>query len=115
MQNNEDITDSYSVSKKDMSESMKSYGYFRVSNESVIIRTLNVNFQQLKTQFGENDNYSGLQDLFDTVRTTRPFLTVLDRSNPSILNIWGQLKDMPNESYGINKFVNFSAAIEEVF
>ena len=53
--------------------------------------------------------------MFKTVKTTRPFLTILDRDDPYVFNIWGQLTSLPKESFGINKYVNYPINIEEMF
>ena len=112
---NEDITDSYSVGKKDMSETMKTEGFFRQSNENIITRTFSATFSKIYTVTGKDTNYKNLVKFFETVKITRPFLTILDMNNPYRFNIWGQLTDVPDESYGINDFVNLPLKIEEVF
>jgi hypothetical protein len=112
---NEDITDSYSVGKKDLSETMKTEGYFRVSNENIIARTFSANFQKIYTTTGFDTNYKNLITMFKTVKVTKPFLTILDVNNPYKFNIWGQLTDIPDDAFGINDFVNFPLRIEEVF
>lgn len=112
---NEDITDSYSIAKKDLSEIMKSEGYFRQSNENIIMRTFNASFSKISTVAGKDTNFKNLVKMFETVKVTRPFLTILDMNNPYKFNIWGQLTDVPDESYGINDYVNIPLRIEEVF
>lgn len=113
--NNEDIVDNYRVRNVDYSEKMKSQGFFRISNEVILGRELSVNFQKLYTIEGQNTNYIGFKKMFKSVKTTRPFLTILDRDNTATLNLWGQLTQLPSESFGINQFVSFGINIEEVF
>lgn len=115
LEDNEDITDSYSVGKKDLSETMKSEGYFRQSNENIIMRTFSASFSKIYTVNGKNTNFLNLRKFFETMKITRPFLTILDMNDPYRFNIWGQLTDIPDESYGINDFVNLPLKIEEVF
>lgn len=112
---NEDITDSYSVGKKDMSETMKTEGFFRQSNENIIVRTFTATFSKIYTTTGKDTNFKNLVKFFETVKITRPFLTILDMNDPYRFNIWGQLTDIPDESYGVNDFVNLPLKIEEVF
>lgn len=115
MKNDEDITDSYSVSYKDASESMATQGFFRQSNENIIIRTLACSFSKLYTVVGKNDNYVSLRAMFRNVKTTRPFLTILDRKDPAKLSVWGQLGSIPNDSFTVNDFVSMSLSVTEVF
>lgn len=112
---NEDITDTYSVGKKDLSETMKTEGYFRVSNENIIARTFSATFSRIYTTTGMNTNYKNLVKMFNTVKITKPFLTILDVEDPYKFNVWGQLTDIPDDSFGINDFVTFPLRIEEVF
>lgn len=114
-ENNEDITDSYSIGYTDESESMKSQGYFRASNENVTVRDFSANFSKLFSVTGQDDNFKGFRALRKSVKTTRPFLTILDRDNVRVLNIWGQFTSLPSESFGINQFASFPIKIEEVF
>lgn len=113
--NNEDITDTYSVGKKDYSETMKTEGYFRQSNENIIARTFSASFGKIYTTTGFDTNYKNLVKMFETVKITKPFLTVLDMDNPYKMIMWGQLTDIPDDAFGINDFVNFPLRIEEVF
>lgn len=115
MQNNEDITDSVSVGYTDMSEKMKTQGFFRQGNENVLVRDLSVRFQKLYTTIGMNENYKALRAMFKYVKTTRPFLTILDRSDPEWLNMWGQLNSIPSDSFGVNNYVSFGLKITEMF
>jgi len=114
-ENNEDITDTYKIANVDQSEKMKTQGYFRASNENIIVRSFSANFSKLFSVTGQDDNFRGFRRLWKTVKTTRPFLTVLDRDNTQIFNVWGQFKSLPDESFGINQFVNTPVSIEEVF
>lgn len=115
MAENEDITDSYSIGTKDMAKKMKTEGFFKASNENVLVRTFNAQFQKISTVAGADTNFLGLRNLFRNVRTTRPFLTILDRGNPGLFNVWGELQTIPGESYGINQFVSMPLSVEEVF
>jgi len=115
MQNDEDITDSFSVGYKDHSETMSSQGFFRVSNENIIARSLSCQFSKLYTVYGKDANYLNLRSMFRNVKTTRPFLTILDRKDPARLAMWGRLKSLPNDSFTVNNFVNMNLSIEEVF
>lgn len=115
MTNNEDISDSYSVQPRDFSKKVNTEGFFKASNENVVSRMFSANFQKLNTQSGQDDNIVGLRNLFNNVKTTRPFLTVLDRGNPGTFNMWGQLVNIPAESFGVNQFVSLPIQIEEVF
>lgn len=112
---NEDITDDVNVKHIDESESMRTQGYFRASNENVLVRQVDVNFSKIKTVTGENDNYLAFRKMFKTVKTTRPFLLILNRVDPTILNMWCQLTDLPSERFGINRFVDMPLSMEEVF
>ena len=112
---NEDITENYNVQFSDMSEVMKTAGYFRQSNENIIARTLSCSFQKLRTDVTNNENFLKLRTMFKTVKITRPFLTILDPDAPYQLNIWGQLKDIPDESYVVNNYVSLPFKIDEVF
>jgi hypothetical protein len=111
----EDITDSYKIGYKDLSESMKTQGYFRASNENIVQRTFDASFSKLHTQIGSNDNFMKLRKFFHTVKTIQPFLTILEIENPYKFNMWGQLTDIPNESFGVNDYVSFPLKVEESF
>lgn len=113
--NNEDINDSYGISYKDESESMATQGYYRASNENVTVRKFNASFSKIYTVTGQDTNFRNFRKMFKNVKTTRPFLTILDRGTPTTFNIWGQLTALPKESFGINQFTSFPISIEEVF
>lgn len=113
--NNEDITDSYSVRKKDLSETMKTEGYFRQSNENIIQREFTASFSKIKTIAPEDTNFNNLVEMFETVKITKPFLTILDVDNPYKMVMWGQLTDIPDEAYSVLDYVNIPLKIEEVF
>lgn len=112
---NEDITDSYSIGKKDQSDTMKTEGFFRQSNENIITRTFNASFSKIRTDLGFDTNFKNLVSMFETVKTTRPFLTILDMNSPYKFSMWGQLTDVPDESYNILDYVTIPLRIEEVF
>lgn len=113
--NNEDMTDSYSIAYKDMSEKMKMQGFFAQSNENVLMRSLSASFSKLETRTGFDENYVNLRSMFRYVKTTKPFLFIQETNNPNKLNIWGLMKDIPNDSFGIGDYVSFGFKMEEVF
>lgn len=115
MQVFEDITDDVKIGWKDQAKQMATEGFFRASNENVKIRTLDVKFSKLYTVATKNANYLGLRALFDYVGTTRPFLAIPNRDDPSFNCIWGQVKDIPDESFTINGFVSFPLKVEECY
>jgi hypothetical protein len=111
----EDITDDIDLAWEDYAETMKTEGFFRVSNERIKTRTLSVNFSKLNTIMGMNKNWLGLRHFINYVGVSKPFLTIVDRNDPSFISLWGQLKDLPNERFTINRFVNLSLKIEETW
>ncbi len=115
LQNNENIVDQLQIRKNDQSEKMKTEGYFRQSNENIITRVFSSNFSKLDTTVGNDVNFLGLRALFKAMKTTRPFLMVLDRQDPTFLNMWGEFTKLPTESFAVNRFASFSITIEEVF
>lgn len=114
-ENNEDMTDNYQVSNKDQSEKMKTEGYFRPSNENVIVRALRASFQSIETAVGVNANYTGYRRFYRNVKTTKPFLVIVNRANPNVFSAWVQLNTLPTDSFQVNQRVNFSLDAEEVF
>ncbi len=115
MEDNEDITDDVTISEKDMADVTVTEGYFRASNENVKVKTLKASFRKLNNTTGENANLLGLLDMFDNVGITKPFLTILERANPSELSIWGQLDSIPTRKKTINEFTSLPISISEVF
>jgi hypothetical protein len=113
--NNEDITDSYTIGQEDKSEKAATQGFYKASNENVVVRTFSANFEKLFTISGSNQNFVNFKKMTKNVKTTRPFLTILNRDNPIVFNIWGQLSNLPSYSYGVNQFNSFPIQIEEVF
>ena len=113
--NDEDITDSYKIGYKDLSETMKTQGYFRASNSNIIQRTFDASFSKLNTQQGSDFNFTKLRTFFQTVKTIKPFLVILDYQNPYKFNAWMQLTDVPDESFTVNDYVSFPLKMEEVF
>jgi len=111
---NEDITDNFSVSRVDRSKKMTTEGFFRQSNEMIVHNALSLNFKSIQTVAPDNVNYEGMQDLFENVKTTKPFLTVIDRDNPSFFPLWGQLATLPTDSFTVEQRVSFPLRIEEV-
>jgi len=115
MLNNEDITDSISISTKDYAEQMRTEGFFRQSNQRVKARTLSVKFAKLDTKTGNNDNFTNLRTLFDYVGISVPFLTIVDRQDPSLFTAWGQMDKIPSESYTVNRYMTMPYKFDEVF
>lgn len=115
MENYEDITDSYTVTYKDNSETLETLGFFTESNENITSRDLSCSFSKLYTTDGYDSNYVNLRAMFKVVKKTKPFLTILTRSNPNKLAIWGQLKSIPNDTFTVNDFVSMALSIREVF
>ena len=115
MENDEDITDTYTVNYKDNSETLETLGFFTESNENITSRDLTCSFSKLYTVEGKDGNYINLRKMFKVVKKTKPFLTILDRKNPSKLSMWGQLKSIPNDSFTVNDFVSMSLGVREVF
>ena len=114
--NNEDITDNFTIAKKDMADQMKTEGYFRQSNQRIKYRTLSGSFAKLETKDGStNENYLGLRDMFDYVGTSVPLLTIADRDNPDLFTAWGQFTAIPTESHTTNGFMTSSFKFDEVF
>lgn len=113
--NNENITDSYQIGNKDMSETLRTQGYSRASSENITVRTLSVNFSKLHTEVGNDINFKNLRSMFRTVKTIHPFLVILDMDDPYFFNIWCQIPDVPDESFTVNNFVSFPFKAEEVF
>ena len=113
--NDEDISDSYQIGYNDESERMRTQGYFRASNENVTVRTFSANIAKIFTITGNDANFRGFRAMRSYVKTTRPFLVILDRENVETLNMWGQFNDLPNESFGVNQFATMPIKIEEVF
>lgn len=114
--NNEDITDRINVKRDDLAYKMKSEGFFRASNEKVKVDKLRVDFKNLKSLAADdNTNYLGLKDLFENVGETYPFLTIADPSDPYFICMWGLVDDIPAFGYDINRYVDVSLTIQEVF
>lgn len=113
MTGDEDITDDFSISTDDRAYKMESEGFFRASNETVLTDTLSVSFDRLDTRVNTT-NYLGLKALTTYVRTTIPFLTILDPEEEGFFTIWGQLTQLPGRSFGINRYSSMKLTIEEV-
>lgn len=115
MSDNEDITDDIKNGRDDLAYKMKTEGFFRASNERVKVRKLGIRFSKLRTMPGEDDNFLNLQDLFENVGETYPFLTVVDPNDPYFIVMWGQIDSLPADDFDINRYVNFSFQIQEVY
>ncbi|MDZ4810759.1 MAG: hypothetical protein SGI96_21190 [Bacteroidota bacterium] len=113
--NNEDMEDDFDIAKDDNSERMKSEGFFRVSAERVKAKSLRFRFSKIRTDAPNDDNYNGLEDLFDHVGITKPFLTIIDRNDPTFNPIWGQMDRIPGFAYTVNRFASTSMTVQEVF
>ena len=114
--NNEDISDTFSIGKEDMADSMKTEGFFRQSNQRVKVRTLSASFAKLETKDGlDNANFLGLRAMFEVVGESVPLLTILDRNNPDLFTAWGQFDKIPTESFSTNEFSTQSIKFKEVF
>lgn len=112
----EDVTDDIQVGTEDLAYQMKTEGFFRAFNERVKVQKLRIAFQKLRTLAADgNGNYVGLTEMLDAVGETYPFLTIVDPQDQTWKIIWGQVDSLPNESFGINRFVNMSFAIQEVY
>jgi len=115
---NEDITDDFVIANKDMAELVKTEGFFRVATEKVKVRTLKAKFQKLRTSVAEADgveNFVALREMFDHVGSSRPFLVIIDRYDPSFCSLWGQFDDVPDEQFTLNRYVTMSLSITEMF
>lgn len=111
----EDITDDISIAPDDLAYQMKSEGFFRASNERVQVDKVQIRFDKLKTSSGDDTNYRALKEMFKEVGTTMPFLTIVDPADVYFELIWGQFDNMPSRSYGTNRYVTTTLAIQEVF
>lgn len=113
--NNEDITDEIEIETEDFADKAKTEGFFMVSNEKVKSRELSVKFSKLHTIAGQNDNYLGLREMYRSVGTTKPFLTIVDRGDIEFATVWGQIERIPRDTLTINRFVSQSLKIKEMF
>jgi hypothetical protein len=111
----EGISDDFSISSKDFAEQMKTQGYFRHSNERVKARTLGASTSKVDSKTGNNTNFQGLRELFDTVGISIPLLLIADRTDPELFMSWGQFRDIPTENFTTNRFVTMRMSFEEVF
>lgn len=117
--NNEDITDSFNIGLEDKAYKMETEGFFRASNERVILERLSVTFEKLWTTTTINDldrniNYLGLMKMFKTVGVTLPLLTILDPEDTLFSVIWGQIDALPSRGFSTNRYVSISLTIQEV-
>lgn len=113
--NNEDITDDVEIEFEDFADRAKTEGFFMASNNKVVSRELAIKWSKLFSTAPNNTNFLGLKEMYKTVGTTKPFLSILDRGDPGFCSIWGQIDRLPRESYGINKFMSQSIKIKEMF
>jgi len=111
----EDVSDSFSISKQDASDKMRTEGFSTASNQRVKYRQLRAPLSKLDSKDGSNDNWQGLRDMFDYVGITVPILTILDRDQPDLFTAWGKFDDIPTESYLTNQYVNESLKFSEEF
>lgn len=113
--NSEDITDDIEYGWEDKADQLKTEGFFRVSNERIKIRSLRVRFSKLNSAPPNNSNWIGLREMIDNVGISKPFLIVVDRTDPSFISMWGQFKNVPSESFTINRFMSAPLSLEEVW
>lgn len=111
----EDITDDFSISGRDLAYKMDSEGFFRASNERVQVDKLSLKFDRLNTSSGLNGNYLGLRTMVKFVGETLPFLTVLDPADPYFEVVWGQIDALPSRSHTVNRYTSLQFDIQEVF
>lgn len=112
---NEDISDDISISTQDLAYRMNTEGFFRAFNERVKVEKLNVRFDKLETISPNDSNYLNLQEMFNEVGETYPFLTILDPDDPGFKVIWGMIDIMPTKSFVVNRFVSMPLSIQEVY
>lgn len=115
MTENEDITDSIQVAPQDLASKTKTEGFFRASNERVKIDKVAVRFEKLQTVAPDNINYLGLQTMFNSVGETFPFLTIVDPEDQAFQITWGMIENLPSRGFTINRYVDMSLSIEEVY
>lgn len=114
-QNGEDITDDITYDWEDMADQLKTEGFFRASTERIKVRSLSVRFNKLMSAAPNNQNWKSIRVMSEYIGITKPFLTVVDRLDPSFISIWGQLNKLPSEDFTINRFVNLRLAMVEVW
>jgi len=112
---NEDISDDFEIAQDDLADSVKSEGFFRISNDRVKVKSLSARFQKISTVSGQNANYLGWIEMMEEVGITKPFLTILDRGDPGFGLFWAQLDKIPGIGYTINRFASWNFKITEVF
>lgn len=113
--NNEDITDNISISTDDLAYRMKTEGFFRAFNERVKVDRLSIKFDKLVTTPPDDVNYAGLMEMFEEVGETYSFLTILDPDDQTFKMIWGVIDNLPNKGFTINRYVDMSFAIQEMY
>lgn len=113
--NGEDINDDISYDWKDLADQARTEGFFRASTERIKLRALKVKFSKIRAAAAENDNWIALREMIDTVGISKPFLTIVDRLDPSFISLWGQLDDLPTENFTINRFVSMNLSQTEVW
>ncbi len=112
---NEDITDEITITQEDLAYSMKTEGFFRAFSERVKVDKMSINFQKLKTDIGNDTNYQNLITMFEEVGTSYPFLTLVDPGDVAFEVMWGQIEQLPSRSYKINRYVDMTFNIQEIF
>jgi hypothetical protein len=111
----EDIKDDFSISYVDYGQKLTNEGFSRPANKKILARRLDASFAKMSTLAGQDDNYQGLLSLIDNVRTTLPFLTILDPGNPTLFLAWTEFEDLPSFEFTINGYVEAKLRVEEVF
>lgn len=112
---NEDINDDFEIAQDDLADSVRSEGFFRISNDRVKVKSLSARFTKISTVASQNANYLGWLEMMDEVGVTKPFLTILDRGDTGFGLFWAQLEKIPQIAYTVNRFASWSFKITEVF
>jgi hypothetical protein len=114
-QDDEDISDEIQLAQEDLAYKTRTEGFFRAFNERVKVDKLSIRFGKLKTAAGENTNYLGLVRMLKNVGETYPFLTIVDPADQQFILHWGVIEQLPSRSFGINRYVDLSLQIQEVY
>lgn len=112
----ENITDAFTVTLDDKSQSLTNEGFSRPSNSKILIRRLNGIISKMETKDGkDNSNYLKLLDVVCNVKTNRPFVFILDRGDPTLFLGWMEFTTLPTFSFTVNELTNATLSMEEVF
>jgi hypothetical protein len=118
--NNEDIADNFTQTPQDKAYKMETEGFFRAFNERVKVDQLSIRFDKLWTTKTTADpdrdiNYRNLMAMFKSIGETYPFLTILDPEDPNFAIVWGIIDRLPSRTHSINRYVDMSFVIQEVY